>query len=98
MAITCRVLLVSGSLRSGSTNTALLRTAQAVAPEGVVIAFYQGADDLPHFNLTSIVIPSTRRRGVEDGDSLCRRPPDLDTGVRRSVAGHAQERLGVDRW
>ncbi|MGH9164310.1 MAG: NAD(P)H-dependent oxidoreductase [Acidimicrobiales bacterium] len=30
-----RVLLISGSLRTGSTNTAVLRTAVAVAPAGV---------------------------------------------------------------
>jgi chromate reductase len=45
-----RVLLVSGSLRAGSTNTAMLRTAQAVAPEGVTTVLYNGMGDLPHFN------------------------------------------------
>ena len=45
-----RILLVSGSLRAGSTNTALLTTAVAVAPEGVVTTFYDGLDSLPHFN------------------------------------------------
>ncbi len=46
----CRLLLVSGSLRGGSTNTAVLRTAQAVAPAGIVTALYEGLDRLPHFN------------------------------------------------
>lgn len=50
VAVTHRVLLVSGSLRRGSTNTALLRTAQAVAPRGVETVIYQGMDRLPHFN------------------------------------------------
>jgi hypothetical protein len=50
MTIRCRVLLVSGSLRSGSTNTALLRTVQVVAPQGIVTVFYEGLDRLPHFN------------------------------------------------
>jgi len=45
-----RILLVSGSLRAGSTNTALLRTAQAVAPEGVETTLYEGMASLPHFN------------------------------------------------
>ena len=31
------VLAISGSLRSASTNTAILRTAAAVAPPGVVV-------------------------------------------------------------
>ena len=45
-----RVLLVSGSTRGGSTNTAALRTVQAVAPEGVSAALYEGMADLPAFN------------------------------------------------
>lgn len=48
--ITCRLLLISGSLRSGSTNTAVLRSAQASTPEGVEAVFYQHLADLPHFN------------------------------------------------
>jgi chromate reductase len=44
------ILLVSGSLRAGSTNTALLRTARAMTPEGVVTLLYEGLADLPHFN------------------------------------------------
>jgi NAD(P)H-dependent FMN reductase len=44
------ILLVSGSLRANSTNTAVLRTAQAVAPEGIEAVLYEGMADLPHFN------------------------------------------------
>ncbi len=46
----CRMLLISGSLRTNSTNTAVLRTAQARAPEGVDAALYEGLAGLPHFN------------------------------------------------
>jgi NAD(P)H-dependent FMN reductase len=45
-----RILLVSGSTRSGSSNTALLRTAEAVAPAGIVPKLYAGMTALPHFN------------------------------------------------
>lgn len=44
------MLLVSGSLRAGSTNTALLRTAQAVAPDGIEATLFDGMAQLPHFN------------------------------------------------
>jgi chromate reductase len=47
--MTC-VLLISGSLRQGSTNTATVRTAQAVAPVGVITSIYMGMGSLPHFN------------------------------------------------
>jgi NAD(P)H-dependent FMN reductase len=45
-----RILLISGSLRAGSTNSALLRTARAVAPAGVETVLYEGMGALPHFN------------------------------------------------
>jgi NAD(P)H-dependent FMN reductase len=45
-----RILLISGSLRDGSTNSAALRTAAAVAPDGVDTELYAGLATLPHFN------------------------------------------------
>jgi chromate reductase len=45
-----RILLISGSLRAGSTNTAVLLTARAVAPNGVDTVLYDGLGRLPHFN------------------------------------------------
>jgi chromate reductase len=45
-----RLLLISGSLRLQSTNTAALRTAVRVAPEGVRAVLFSGLADLPHFN------------------------------------------------
>src|ERR1041384_2628482 len=45
-----RILLVCGSLREGSTNSALVRTAAAVAPEGIEPTVYEGLVELPHFN------------------------------------------------
>jgi NAD(P)H-dependent FMN reductase len=45
-----RVLLISGSVRSGSTNTAVLRTVQEHAPEGVETVLFEGIAGLPHFN------------------------------------------------
>jgi chromate reductase len=44
------ILLISGSLREGSTNSAALRTAQQVAPAGVTTKIYAGMGSLPHFN------------------------------------------------
>jgi chromate reductase, NAD(P)H dehydrogenase (quinone) len=45
-----RILLLSGSLRDGSTNTAALRTAVHVAPEEIEAVLYDGMASLPHFN------------------------------------------------
>jgi chromate reductase, NAD(P)H dehydrogenase (quinone) len=44
------VLVVSGSARSASTNTALCRTAAEVAPPGVEVEVYPDVSVLPHFD------------------------------------------------
>jgi chromate reductase, NAD(P)H dehydrogenase (quinone) len=69
-----RLLLISGSLRAGSTNSALLRTAQAVAPEGVVATLYAGMAELPQFN------PD------HDGPALPPEAADLRAQIRQADA------------
>ena len=44
------MLLVSGSLRSRSINTAALKTVLAIAPDEVEVVLYEHMADLPHFN------------------------------------------------
>jgi NAD(P)H-dependent FMN reductase len=44
------VLLISGSLREASTNSAALRTVRAVTPDNVVTTISDDLVDLPHFN------------------------------------------------
>jgi chromate reductase len=45
-----RLLAISGSLRAGSSNTALLQAARLVAPSDVEVVLYEGLADLPAFN------------------------------------------------
>ncbi len=45
-----RILAVSGSLRTSSSNTALLQAAAALAPRGIEVVLYAGLGNLPHFN------------------------------------------------
>jgi chromate reductase, NAD(P)H dehydrogenase (quinone) len=65
-----RVLLVSGSTRRGSTNTAALSAAATAAPGRVTTVLYDGLADLPAFN------PD------DDGDRL----PEAVAGLRRQIA------------
>ena len=44
------IVAISGSLRAASTNTALVRAATALAPEGVTMTLYEGLDALPHYS------------------------------------------------
>jgi hemoglobin len=45
-----RILLISGSTRRGSGNTAALRTVQATAPDGITAEMYEGLTALPAFS------------------------------------------------
>lgn len=45
-----RILGISGSLRSASHNTALLRAAAQLAPEGVTLEIYEDLELLPPYN------------------------------------------------
>ncbi len=54
------VLLVSGSTRSRSTNSAAVRTAHEVAPDGVETAVFDGLAALPAFNPDDDVEPAHR--------------------------------------
>ncbi|WP_430331759.1 NADPH-dependent FMN reductase [Rhodococcus sp. ACT016] len=50
MSVVSDILLLSGSLRTDSTNSALLRTAGSLMAEGFRGAMYEGMGQLPHFN------------------------------------------------
>ena len=45
-----KILAISGSLRSGSHNTDLLRGAAAVAPDGVDIELFHGLKEIPPYD------------------------------------------------
>ena len=45
-----RILAISGSLRRASHNTALLRAAAAMAPEGVDVELFEGLERIPPYN------------------------------------------------
>ncbi len=45
-----KILGISGSLQARSSNSALIRAAAEVAPDGVDFATFAGLADLPHFN------------------------------------------------
>ena len=66
------LLLLSGSLRSGSTNQAVLATAAELAPPGVRAVLYEHAGDLPLFN------PDDDAEGVAVGEPVAE--------LRRAVA------------
>ena len=68
------LLLISGSTRAASTNTAALRTLQALAPVDVTAVLYEGLAGLPAFNpdvdenAQSVVVDL--RRQLTDADAV----------------------------
>lgn len=85
-----RILAISGSLRSRSSNTSLLRVAAEVAPADVIIALYEGLGTLPHFNPDddigtppATVLELRARVGESDGLLLC--SPEYAHGMPGSL-------------
>jgi NAD(P)H-dependent FMN reductase len=85
-----RILAISGSLRGLSSNTALLRTAIAVAPDNVAVTLYDGLATLPHFNpdddldVPPDVVRDLRAR-VGASDGLLISTPEYAHGVPGSL-------------
>jgi NAD(P)H-dependent FMN reductase len=81
-----RILAISGSLRSASSNTAALQAAALLAPAGVEIVLYTGLDNLPHFNpdLDTDQPPESvqaLRREIGRADGLLISSPEYAHGI-----------------
>lgn len=62
-----KILLICGSSRAGSVNAAVLKTAQHIAPPGVLTQNFAGMTDLPHFNPDDDAPPlNTHVTGLRD--------------------------------
>jgi len=70
-----RILAMSGSLRAASVNSAVVRAAERLAPDGVTVDVYDGLAELPHFNPDqegSAAVADLRARArAADGVLLC---------------------------
>lgn len=82
---TLNLLAISGSLRANSTNTALLRAAALLAPEGVTTTVFDGLGALPHFNPDHADTPSidaaTFIQAAVDADGLVIACPEYARGI-----------------
>jgi NAD(P)H-dependent FMN reductase len=84
-----RILAVSGSLRAGSLNSALLRAAARLAPEPARIVIYTEVGQLPLFNpdLEDAAPPVVRRLwdAVTRADALLIASPEYAHGVTAAM-------------
>jgi chromate reductase, NAD(P)H dehydrogenase (quinone) len=80
------ILAISGSLRSSSTNTKVLRALIGLAPEETNISIYEGIGNLPHFNpeidddSTLLPVQDWRNR-LKEADAIVFCTPEYAHGV-----------------
>jgi chromate reductase len=79
-----KILAISGSLRAGSYNTAMLRAAQRVAPDGMRVELYGRLRDIPPYDM-DLDTPYQRpepvadlRRRIEEADGLLIATPEFN--------------------
>ena len=98
----CRLLLVSGSLRAASTNSAVVRTAAAVAPPGVHTLIFDGLARLPHFNPDEDITPldpsvEKLRAAIHDADAVLFCTPEYAGALPGSFKNLLDWTIGDDQ-
>jgi chromate reductase len=81
-----RILAISGSVRRGSTNTALLRAAAEEAPEGVEVVLWTGLKEIPPYDQDDDVVPGPPaveafKEAVRDADAVLIATPEYNFSV-----------------
>jgi len=81
-----RVLGISGSLRSGSHNTALLRAAAEEAPAGVTLELWDGLRAIPPYDADEDVVPGPPpveqlRAAVREADAVLIATPEYNSSI-----------------
>jgi chromate reductase len=96
-----RILLISGSLRHGSTNTALLRTIEQMAPPSIDVELYGGVGSLAHFDpdLDRDPLPLSvqeLRAAVRDADAILFCTPEYAAALPGSFKNVLDWTIGDD--
>jgi chromate reductase, NAD(P)H dehydrogenase (quinone) len=82
---TKKILAISGSLRSASSNTKLLQAAIELAPGNIEIKLYDGLNDLPHFNpdleIVAIPVVVDLQTQIKWADGLLISTPEYAHGI-----------------
>lgn len=80
-----RILAISGSLRDGSHNTALLRLAEERLPEGDELVLWQGIGDVPIFDEDAEEpvppVVAALRRAVAEADAVLVATPEYNSSL-----------------
>lgn len=82
-----KILAVSGSLRTNSSNAVILQHIQRMMPEGVEFFVYKGLSTLPHFD-DAAEIPITVgvwRKHLQEADAVLVCSPEYAFGIPGSL-------------
>jgi NAD(P)H-dependent FMN reductase len=87
-----KILAISGSLRDGSHNTALLHAARKVNPGGMAVDLYRGLSELPLYrqDLDTASPPepvADLRRRVAEADGLLIATPEHNASLPAALKG-----------
>jgi NAD(P)H-dependent FMN reductase len=96
------IVLISGSLRRGSTNTAALRTAHAARVPDVRTVLYEGLGDLPHFNPDDDAAPlhpavASLREAIRAADAVVFSTPEYAGALPGSFKNLLDWTVGDDQ-
>ena len=99
-----KILAISGSLRAASHNTALLRAAAELAPEGVEVELYENLEALPPYNEDRDTDQppaevARLRDAIKDADAILFATPEYNTtmpGQLKQVVDWASRPHGAD--
>jgi chromate reductase, NAD(P)H dehydrogenase (quinone) len=81
-----RILAISGSLRNGSHNTALLRAAAWETPRGVEVQLWRGLREIPPYDADDDLVPGPPaveelRAAVREADAVLIATPEYNSSV-----------------
>jgi chromate reductase len=81
-----RILAISGSLRTGSYNTALLRALREEAPEGVEVDIWQGLKVIPPYDHDDDLVPGPEaveafRELFRESDAVFFSTPEYNSSI-----------------
>ncbi len=99
-AETMRVLGISGSLQTASSNTVLLRRAAELAPEGTEVEIYRSLGTLPHFNpdvidAGELAAVAELRSLVANADAVVIATPEFAHGMPGSLKNAVDWMVGT---
>ena len=85
-----KVLAISGSLRSGSHNTQLLRAAEELLPPEVDFVLYQGVKEVPPYDEEDDVQPApvavaALRSAIAEADAVLFATPEYNSSIPGSL-------------